>query len=553
MYDWANSAFATSASTAILPAYFVALFKDVFGPEVQVLGFTLTASSMWSLGIALSTAVVAFTSPVLGAVADRAEIKKTLLWVYTAAGSAAVVLSFTSAYTGAAWAWVFGSFLIANVGFAGGNVFYNSLLPHLASKDLLDEISSRGYAYGYIGGGLLLAVHLALIFAFTGTDHIDLVTRISISSVGLWWFGWALWTFKTVPEPQLASPVDGLTLRSAAGMAFMELRRTLGELKRYRMLVLYIVAFLLFNDGIQTVLTVSGAYGPDTLGVPLVFNAATILIVQVVAAIGAIGFSRLAGRMGAKPALGVALVGWCGVVTLAVGFAPLQPESHEDFDYQLEFTPAGVYDVSRSPDISDSGADAEWTEAFGHLLDETSLRRPRAAELAEAVSSSDLSRFSISIRGGLLDGAHGTGPRHPSDLTQGPIDWWPRTLRQLVWAPLGISVNLQWLILGLMVGLVIGGSQALGRSIFAYMTPETKSGEFFGLFGFIGKASAVFGPMVYLLFTGIYDTRMAILAVLVIIVAGTVTLRWVDVEEGRSVATEEDKRHRAEVAGTDRE
>ena len=114
-------------------------------------------------------------------------------------------------------------------------------------------------------------------------------------------------------------------------------------------------------------------------------------------------------------------------------------------------------------------------------------------------------------------------------------------------------MNLQWLVLGLIVGLVIGGSQALGRSIFAYMTPETKSGEFFGFFGFVGKASAVFGPMVYLLFTGIYDTRMAILAVLVIIVAGTVTLRWVDVEEGRSVATEEDKRHRAEVAGTDRE
>lgn len=553
MYDWANSAFATSASTAILPAYFVVLFKDAFGPEVQVLGFTLTGSSMWSLGIAVSTAVVAFTSPVLGAIADRAAIKKKLLWVYTVAGAVAIVLSFVSAYTGAAWAWVFGSFLIANIGFAGGNVFYNSLLPHLAPKDLLDEISSRGYAYGYIGGGLLLAVHLGLIFAFTGTDHIDLVTRLAISSVGLWWFGWALWTFKTVPEPQVSNPVDGLTLRSAARMAFMELRRTLGELTRFRMLVLYLVAFLLFNDGIQTVLTVAGAYGPDTLGVPLLFNAATILIVQIVAAFGAIGFSRLADRMGTKPALGVALVGWCLVIMLAVGFAPLQPETHEDFDYQLAYTPAGVYDVSRAPDISGGEADAEWTEAFGHLLDETSLGRSRAAELVEAVASSDLSRFSISIRGGPLDGTQGTGPHHPADLTRGPIDWWPRTLRQFVWAPLGISVNFQWLILGLIVGLVIGGSQALSRSIFAYMTPETKSAEFFGFFGFVGKVSAVFGPMVYLLFTGIYDARMAILAVLGLILAGTVILRWVDVEEGRSVATEEEGRHRSEVAGTGRE
>jgi UMF1 family MFS transporter len=111
-----------------------------------------------------------------------------------------------------------------------------------------------------------------------------------------------------------------------------------------------------------------------------------------------------------------------------------------------------------------------------------------------------------------------------------------------MWGPLGISVNLQWLILGALLGTVLGGSQALARSLFAQIVPESRSSEFFGFFGFIGKASAVFGPMIYLLVTGIYDTRLAILAILVIIVAGTVALRWVDVEEGRGVAMREDER-----------
>ncbi|MEE2885167.1 MAG: MFS transporter [Chloroflexota bacterium] len=106
---------------------------------------------------------------------------------------------------------------------------------------------------------------------------------------------------------------------------------------------------------------------------------------------------------------------------------------------------------------------------------------------------------------------------------------------------MGLSVDLQWLFLGVVVGLVLGGSQALARSLFAYMTPESRSTEFFGFFGLIGRASAVFGPMLYLIFTGIYDTRVAILVLLVIIVVGTVLLKWVDVNAGRLVAESEDR------------
>ena len=319
MYDWANSSFATSVGAAILPVYFVTLFRDAFGPETSIFGFTLTGSSTWSIGVAMSTAIVALSSPVLGVIADRTQIKKVLLWTYTATGAIFVFLSFFSAYTGAPWAWILGCFIVANIGFAGGTVFYNSLLPHLAPRALLDDVSSRGFAYGYIGGGLLLAVHLAVILAFKDSDHLDLVTRLTVASVGFWWFGWAIWTFMTVPEPENPNPVKGLNVRKAARMAFSELGRTLREIGRFRILVLYLAAYLLFNDGIQTVLSVAGAFGSDTLGITLVFNMATILLVQFIAAPGALLFSRIAGWMSTKEALGLALAGWCLVIALAGG------------------------------------------------------------------------------------------------------------------------------------------------------------------------------------------------------------------------------------------
>ena len=215
MYDWANSAFATSIGTAILPVYFVALFRDAFGPEASFLGFTFTGSSTWSLGVAVSTIIVAFSSPVIGVIADRAAIKKTLLKAYTAVGASFTALGFFSAYTGEPWAWIFVCYVIANIGFAGGIVFYNSFLPYLGDARDLDRISSRGYAYGYVGGGLLLTLHLAVIIAFADSGSLDLVTRLAVASVGLWWFGWALWTFTTVPEPKIASLAGGIDLKSA--------------------------------------------------------------------------------------------------------------------------------------------------------------------------------------------------------------------------------------------------------------------------------------------------------------------------------------------------
>lgn len=545
MYDWANSAFATSASVAILPVYFVFLFKEAFGEEVQFLSFTLTGSSMWSFAVAISTAVVAITSPVLGVIADRAPIKKTLLWVYTCVGALFTILTFFSVYTGAPWAWLLGSFILANIGFAGGLVFYNAFLPHLAPKELLDDISSRGFAYGYIGGGLLLAVHLGLIVAFQDTDYADLTTRIALGSVGVWWFGWSIWTFRTLPEPDITNPEKDRNVLASLSKAVSELGRTVSQIPRFRIVLIYLVAYLLFNDGIQTVLTVAGAFAADTLGVSLVFNMLTILVIQFIAAPGAKLFGWLANVFNTKRALSVALVGWGIVILFGIGIAPLVPQSHSEYEYQIEYDATnGNYKMTEEPDLSDVGFDATWATSDGIVSIGDALSLSAIEKFTRLVDTSEVSRFSLSVKGGPLDGTHSVGPEHVSDLTGGPVDWWPNLLRELIWDPIGLSVNLQWLILGSFVGVVMGGSQALARSLFAYITPETRSGEFFGFFGFVSRASAVVGPMLYVVFTAVYDTRMAVLAILVIIIAGTVVLSFVNPEKARSIAESEDARIR---------
>lgn len=547
MYDWANSGYATSGIAAILPVYFVFLFKDALGQEAVFWGISFSGSSMWSLGAAISTAFVALTSPLLGVIVDRVAIKKTLLWVYTIAGSLFTILSFFSAYTPYPWAWLLGTFLLGNIGFAGSLVFYNSLLPHISpKKELLDDISSRGFAYGYIGGGLLLLVHL--ILNLVAPDAIaDIVTRLSLASIGLWWFFWAIWTLKVVPEPTILHEVKGLSISSAAKLSITELGKTFREIKRFKVVLIYLGAYLLFNDGIQTVMAIAGAFAADTLGIALTFNMMTILIIQFVAAFGAMLFSRISHAISTKKALSISLVGWSLIVLLGVGFAPLEPAKHSDHDYQLSYNQSsGAYTMQVKPELTDSKLDSIWKEHISslHSDDTKLLSPPKAYELQRKVR--ELSQYSLSFSGGPVPPSgdySAVGALHPSNLGGGVLDWWPITIRRLIWEPIGMAVGYQWLLLGMLVGLVMGGSQALARSLFAQLSPQAKSGEFFSFFGFMGRASSVFGPMLYIAVTGMFDARAAVMSILIIIILGTIALKWVNVEEGVRVAQEEDKKN----------
>ncbi len=541
MYDWANSAFATSGVVAIFPVYFVFLFKEALGESATILGITFTGSSLWSLAIAISTATVALSSPVLGVISDRVPIKRALLWAYTGCGSLFTVLAFFSAYTGQPWAWLIGMFTLANIGFAGSLIFYNSFLPHLGPRHLADDISSRGFAYGYAGGGLLLLIHLGLILTTQDSEFADLATRIAIASVGVWWFGWAIWTLRVLPEPPIRNPIGGLTIRTALGLGIKELARTMRQLRRFRAVLVYLGSYLLFNDGVQTVLAIAGAFAADTLGIPLAFNMGTIVIIQFIAVPGALAFSWLAEKLTTKSALTISLGGWIIIVLFGVAVVPLTPGAHNEFDFQLDYrTDIDRYTVVVAPGSVESGhqlsrAGETWELDVGAVLEIETV-----PHLALAVSETEDFRYSVSISGGEYGGTTAVGRAHPSSLGSGPLDWWPSLVRSRLWEPLGLDAGYQWLVLGVLVGAVIGGSQALARSLFSQLTPESRSGEFFSFFGFMSRASSVFGPMLYILATALFDTRVAVTSILLIIVAGTIVLKWVNVTDGvRAAALEE--------------
>ncbi len=548
MYDWANSAFATSGIAAIFPAYFVVLFQQSLGEETSFFGRELNATAMWSFGIAFSTMIVAFSSPVIGVIADRFAIKKTLLWIYTGVGSLATVLSFFSVYTGSPWAWLFAFFVLGNIGFAGSIVIYNSFLPNVSPTKILDEVSSRGFAYGYVGGGILLLVHLAVISVTSEMEIADLVTRLCIVSVGVWWFGWALWTLKIVPEPVVNRSVEPMRISRTISMAFGELRTTLGQVKRFKVLSLYLIAYLLFNDGIQTVMAIAGAFAADTLGIPLLWIMLTLLIIQFVAAFGSIGFAWLSRLLDTKKALTVSLFGWSFIVLFGVAIAPLAPQAHDEHDFQLEYDTepssphAGNYRVTHVSEVNEESETLPWVEAFGNISEGQHFIAPEIVTLTSLATIDEDFRYTISVQGGPHDGTVIIGSGHPSILEKSPLDWWPTLIRDSIWAPLSLQAHYQWVLLGVSVGLVMGGSQALARSLFAQMTPKRKSMEFFSFFGFAGRASSVVGPLMFAVIATMFDTRLAIGSILILIVVGAIMLRWVKVDEGVLVAEEENER-----------
>jgi len=547
IYDWANSAFFTSAGTAIFPIYFVVAFQAAFGSQTKIFGITFTGSSLWALGVSLSALFVALSSPILGAIADTKPLKKTFLKYYMILGVVFTILSFFSAYVASSWAWLIGCYFIANIGAAGANVFYNSLLPTLAPSKYVNEISTKGYAYGYIGGGLLLLFHLILIqgssIYFDG-ETVDLVTRLCIVSVGIWWFGWSIWTLKTVPEPPIESNSINNNLSTIFLTAFSRLRQTFSEIKKFKYLFTFLIAYYIFNDGVQTVISVAGAYGADVLGVDLIFNMITILIIQFVAAPGSILFGWLADKFGTKEALIAALSGWIIIILFVLGFAPLSLEKDEDYDYQIKYVKSkDNYKVLVAPEFSTTEENSDvifWKNNF-HKETGYSFNKADLTSFIDIIKNENSSLFSIVVKGGDLDSIRAVSSKHPTELSDKWIDIWPKFLRSNLWQPLGINIGFQWMILGLLSGMVLGGSQALARACFSMMTPIKKSAEFFGFYAFTMKASTVMGPLIYVIAVNASSQKLGVLIIWALIVVGTLYLSTVNVRAGALVAEKENK------------
>jgi UMF1 family MFS transporter len=330
MYDWANSAFSTTVATTLLGIYLTGLAQAILHDENgTVVSFgalgKVTAKSFFPFCVAASVFLQAFLLPVLGAVADYSQLKKRLMALFCYVGVAATCLLFF--ITGGLYAIGGLLFIIANLCFGASIVIYNAFLPEITTEDQRDKVSSRGYALGYLGGGLLLALNLALVVWAQSKNNPDLVSlavRISLLSAGLWWGGFALITFKRLK--QRGAPRQLPPGKTYLSIGFSETVSTFRELGRLRHTLKYLIGYLLFNDGIQTVIVMAGVFLEQELFISRglapnrSFLLGIILMVQFVAFGGALLFERIAKAVGTKNAILLSLVLWSAIVIYAYGF-----------------------------------------------------------------------------------------------------------------------------------------------------------------------------------------------------------------------------------------
>lgn len=412
MYDWANSAYIT-----VFGAIIGAFFTGTIMPDDKYWG--LSGESLFSILIGIGSLLLMLAMPILGAMADYASAKKRYLRNFAFLGSVFVlIIPFVPDGQVPLFLLIV---LIGQFGFVAANVFYDGFLPEIATDNTIDKVSSKGFALGYLGGGLYLLLALILISSASedpgATLTESLAARISIFGSGIWWIIFSFYSLARLPADE-SSRSDRPSLREYVSIGFGRTMSTTRKLRTFPQLLLFVVAFIIYNSGTGTVIAVSGPYAEDTLGLELETIALAFLIVQFIAFFGALMFGMVSARTGPKRAVMITLVVWTGVAVMAFNL----------------------------PEGSDSG----------------------------------------------------------------------------------------FLLLAAIVGFVLGGVQALSRSLYATMIPEEASAEFFGFFSVFSKMSGI-GPLVFGAVSAITDSgRTAILSVAVFFIVGLALLSRVDIEEARA-------------------
>jgi UMF1 family MFS transporter len=421
-YDWANSAFSTTVVTVFLGPFLTTVTEQAAGcalgaddchGRVHPFGITVAAGSYFPYLVSLSVLLTVFVLPVVGALADRTPRKKPLLAAAAFVGAGATI----------AMAFVTGEryllggllFLIANIAFGASIVVYNSFLPQLAPPDDRDRVSSRGWALGYLGGGLLLLLNLVAVQLLSqeGNDQRTLdLARWSIVSAGVWWAAFTLVPLRWLREHPGA---ESTTARGNVLVdGFRQLGHTIRGLRAYPLTLFFLLAYLLYNDGIQTVIALASQYGTKELKLTQSTLIITILLVQFLAFGGALLLGALAARMGARKTILLSLVLWLGVVLAAY------------------------------------------------------------------------------------------------------------------WLPAGQP--LPFMLLGVAIGLVLGGSQALSRSLFSQLIPTGREGEYYGFYEISDKGTSWLGPLAFgLVFQLTNSYRIGIVSLIVFFVVGGILLALVPI------------------------
>ena len=320
-YDWANSAFVTTTAAVLFAPYLTSVAeKAACGfvtdedkhlkctQDLHVLGLDVSAGSLVFYLVTAATILSAVVLPIVGAIADRSASKPRLLGGFAWAGSAMAALMYFVAGSN----WQFGAvlLLLATLFLGASLVVYDSILVEIAEPDERDKVSSKGWALGYLGGGLLLALNFVLLTVMS--DNTEMAVRISLLSAGIWW---AVFTIIPVRGIRSRPPVNPVKERGGLVKAsFGQLWHTLRDLRRYPVTLTFLLAYLFYNDGIQTVIYAASVYGEKELGFEKSTVLMAFLVVQFVGIAGALAFGRLAGRVGAYRVIKVGLFVWLAVV-----------------------------------------------------------------------------------------------------------------------------------------------------------------------------------------------------------------------------------------------
>ncbi len=290
MYDWANSAFATSILAGILPIYYSRVAASSLDPN--------TATIYWSYTLTIALVLIAFLAPVIGAISDYSNRKKSFLKIFATIG----ILFTALLYFINSGDWIFASviFIFANLGFALADIFYNSLLKFIARPDDIDRVSTLGYAIGYLGGGLLLGINL-LMFLFIKDSQ--LAAKLCFLSVSLWWAFFSIPVFKYVNEPGTNPGPKNIDYIK---VGFSRTIKTFREIRKYRQLFFFLLAFWVYNDGIGTIIKLAIIYGAE-LGISSTSLLGALLATQLIGIPFTLLFGRLAGRIGSKNSIIIGL------------------------------------------------------------------------------------------------------------------------------------------------------------------------------------------------------------------------------------------------------
>jgi UMF1 family MFS transporter len=319
-YDWANSAFSVTVVTVFLGPYLTSIAQTAADANGMIypFGIPILAASFFAYMVSLSVVLQVFFLPILGAVADYSNRKKQMLGITAYMGAFATMGFYF--LQGDHYLLGGGLFLLANLSFGASIVFYNAYLTEIASADERDKVSSQGWALGYLGGGILLLINL--LFVQFWAEGLGLSTgqavRISLASAGVWW---AIFTLVPLLHLQRRQPIKSLQPGEQIWtVGFKQLRHTFRNLPQYPHTLLFLTAYLLYNDGIQTVIALSAQFGAEELGMETAALVQLILMVQFIAFFGALGFGYLARIIGAKRSIAISLIIWLGVTIYTYAF-----------------------------------------------------------------------------------------------------------------------------------------------------------------------------------------------------------------------------------------